>query len=174
MLSALFRDRKKKKGTRWKLRLWFSFLKSKRVIVTCLHSVGTDPCHVRPSCLPTPICLTQTLFFKQTGVFSAVYYKSHNGILVPDCKWFSENAVLYQTGNKREYKRNISRGRTVMESNTIKLFMMKEEPEPHLPHTWLLSVSCGQVHEAGIGMDLSRIIRLHTHWMKCTLYSLCY
>jgi hypothetical protein len=28
----------KKKGTRWKLRLWFYFLKSKRVIVTCLHT----------------------------------------------------------------------------------------------------------------------------------------
>jgi hypothetical protein len=41
--------------------------------------------------------------------------------------------------------------------------MMKEEPEPHFPRTWLLSVSFNQVHEAGIGLGLSKIIRLHRH-----------
>jgi len=50
-----------------------------------------------------------------------------------------------------------------MESNTLKFVMLKEEPDPNFPRTWLLSAYCNQVHEAGIGIDLSRIIRLHTY-----------
>jgi len=50
-----------------------------------------------------------------------------------------------------------------MESNTLKFVLLKEEPDPYFPRTWFLFASCNQVHEAGIGIGLSRIIRLHTY-----------